>query len=241
MRRLIYCVLSSTNSERKETIVGINSQPVRFLKFSSLSAAVSSFDDSQKSFDINSMITYHRVIESLFREGAIIPFRFKTLLDSEEEVESLLKEKEDSYKDLLSTLDGVAEMGIRLVKEKPVRSDGSHNNHKSEIPQDVPNPGTSFLKSRRAFYSVAAWSKDQQNEFGDLCARQFQGLFVNFKSEVSPLPEVQNRKGLTMISLYFLVRKDLVHKFRSRFQELKPIISDKIMLSGPWPPYNFVV
>ena len=241
MRQLIYGVLSSINVERKETIVGINAEPIKFLNFSRLSAAVSSFDASQKSFDINSMITYHKVIESLFKEGAIIPFRFKTLLDSEEEVLSALKDKEDHYKDLLSTLDGVAEMGIRLVKEKPVCSDFSQDVQKSVSMADVENPGTSFLKSRRALYSVATWSNDQKDEFCDLCARQFEGLFVNFKSEVSPLPEVQNRKGLTMISVYFLVRKDLVQKFRSRFQELKLIINDKMMLSGPWPPYNFVV
>lgn len=240
MKRLLYCVLDPEKFQENEPIIGVGAQPIIFLNGSNLCAAVSDFENSQTSFDVSSMITYHNVIETLFKQVAIIPFRFKTLLNSEEELFKMLEEHESHYTKLLSRLDGVVEIGIRFVHAKPVKENVTLNNDSSKQYYNCSNPGTSYLASRRSFYSSASWIEQQKKEFSELCVNRFNGLFVDMKSEAARLPEIQNRKDLMLVSIYFLVKKDMVQKFRANFQEFRTLAPGKTLLSGPWPPYNFV-
>ena len=58
-------------------------------------------------------------------------------------------------------------------------------------------------------------------------------MYVRFNWEIKPhLPN--------MISLNFLIKKDDVAKFQQSFQKTGNA-DVKYLLSGPWPPYNFVV
>lgn len=241
MRQLLYCVLNSSNMEGDLHIIGVGDKPVQFMCDSGLCAAISGVEGPEIPFDVNSMITYHRVIENFFERGAIIPFRFRTLFNDEKEVIAMLEQNNDNYTKLLSKLDGMVEMGIRLVKAKPLNVDSPQVDTEFSGASDVSSPGMSYLKKRWALYSSESWIQDQKKEFSEKCSKEFDGLFANFKSEASRLPEVQNNKNLILISLYFLVRKDLIQEFRVKFRELKCLITGKMLLSGPWPPYNFVV
>jgi hypothetical protein len=241
MKRLLYCILNSTNILEDGPLIGVGDQRIVFLNGSGLFAAVSRFDGLETPFDVNSMITYHKVIETLFRQTAIIPFRFKTFLNSEEEILTMLKDKDAHYKKLLSTLDGVVELGIRLVIAKPVHDNNPLHTCVFTPPADSLNPGMLYLKSRKAFYSTASWIQDQTKEFSDLCVSRFEGLFIKLKSEATSLPEIQNRKNLSLISIYFLVKKDLIQEFTIKFREIRSLVTGRMLLSGPWPPYNFVV
>ncbi|MGC8658856.1 MAG: GvpL/GvpF family gas vesicle protein [Desulfomonilaceae bacterium] len=240
MTWLLYCVSNSGEFDGAQAVAGVGAQPVLFVDGFGLSAAVSIFDDSRASFDVNSMITYHKVVESLFERATIIPFRYKTLLKNQEEIQNTFRDKHSHFKKLLSTLDGTIELGIRLVKAKPVVDNKRSDNSLTKMFTGR-NPGKAYLESRKAFYSTASWIEDQKKEFCQFCSKQFDGLFVQLKSEAALLPEVQNRKDLALISVYFLVRKNLSNEFRKKFQELKDLNLGKTLLSGPWPPYNFVV
>jgi hypothetical protein len=46
--------------------------------------------------------------------------------------------------------------------------------------------------------------------------------------------------GQPTVSLYFLVRQADLLLFRQSCAELLNSSSAKLLLSGPWPPYNFV-
>ena len=41
-------------------------------------------------------------------------------------------------------------------------------------------------------------------------------------------------------SLYFLVKRGAVESFRQAFRRIERAESARLLLSGPWPPYNFV-
>ena len=45
---------------------------------------------------------------------------------------------------------------------------------------------------------------------------------------------------LPLLSLYFLVDRAVVESFRQAFRRLSEAESARLLLSGPWPPYNFV-
>jgi hypothetical protein len=43
-----------------------------------------------------------------------------------------------------------------------------------------------------------------------------------------------------LLSLYFLVPGSAVESFRQAFRHLSATEPARLLLSGPWPPYNFV-
>ena len=106
----------------------------------------------------------------------------------------MLEQNNDNYTKLLSTLDGMVEMGIRLVKAKLLNVDSPQIDTEFSEASGVSNPGMSYLKKRWALYSSESWIQDQKKEFSEKCSKEFDGLFENFKSEASRLPEVQNKE-----------------------------------------------
>jgi hypothetical protein len=43
-----------------------------------------------------------------------------------------------------------------------------------------------------------------------------------------------------LASIYYLVPRDSVAEFRKAFQSMSLNNPAKLLLSGPWPPYNFM-
>jgi hypothetical protein len=61
----------------------------------------------------------------------------------------------------------------------------------------------------------------------------FPGLFVRCEHEPA------THTG-SMLSLHFLVRRADQDRFQGAFRELQQTSADKLLLTGPWPPYHFV-
>jgi hypothetical protein len=43
-----------------------------------------------------------------------------------------------------------------------------------------------------------------------------------------------------LVSMYFLIRREDVGPFRRKFERLQEPGAHRLLLSGPWAPYNFV-
>jgi len=94
-------------------------------------------------------------------------------------------------------------------------------------------PGLAYLLARKAHFAHQdRWTKEYR-QAADRCLAQFTGLYVKAKTE-GPSPR------LPLLSLYFLVPHRVVESFRQTFRYLAATESARLLLSGPWPPYNFV-
>jgi hypothetical protein len=93
--------------------------------------------------------------------------------------------------------------------------------------------GLTYLTARKAHYAHQDRWTDGYRQAADRCRAQFAGLFVKCKTE-APSPR------LPLLSLYFLVPRPVVESFRQAFRHLSKTESARLLLSGPWPPYNFV-
>ena len=93
--------------------------------------------------------------------------------------------------------------------------------------------GLAYLTARKAHYAHQdRWTKEYR-QAAERCLAQFAGLFVKSNTE-APSPR------LPLLSLYFLVPRPAVESFRQAFRHLTETESARLLLSGPWPPYNFV-
>ncbi len=211
MKYLLYGIWATP--KQPTALLGIDEQPITLIHHQSLTAAVSKIDPAKLTTEVPLLLAYNQVIESLHNIETTIPMRYGSLFDNETQIIQWLDKNLTHYKELLQKLNGCVEMGIRLLLPTPPE------------PPTITRSGRNYLTARQNYYS----DKDQQQNLIKQINNQFSGCFRYTKHCA------ENR----YLSLYFLVPKNQVEKFRSLFQTMDK--KHKQLLSGPWPPYNFVI
>lgn len=246
MSYLLYCLFQhSEELEIEELSGGVEGQPIVVLAHSGLMAVVSVFSAPElPQGDMDTIMTYRRVIDFFHRKRTIIPMRYGSVFPGERQVVRFLEEHSEEYCALLEALDGCVEMGIRVLPN----SSGSQEtaveppspNRAARI-SGVAGTGKGYLSARRRHYADRDQFAEAEKAVIEMVRRPFSGHFVRCKVEKSmPIMGNQGSSG-RMLSLYFLVRRKDMEEFRRIFQDFTARCSEKMLLSGPWPPFNFVV
>jgi hypothetical protein len=242
VKYLLYCIFKRQPNTPTWVHPGVEGRSVYVIGKGGLAAAVSKMIHPETLPSISTLVTYQGVIEFFSRSCTIIPLRFGTVFYQESEIERLLEERGPHYCSLIKELDGCVEMGIRVIIEapeslsamwlRPVRLSASEGN----------NPGTAFLEGRRAHYVSECGVTEETEKVVRRYRASLEGLYAKFKSETStPRARAGNGRASILLSLYFLVPKESLVRFEGVFKELKARETTKLLLSGPWPPFNFVL
>ena len=241
MSCLFYCIGHHPGPELTKNLVGVAGQPVYQVAHRRLRAAISQVNPGDLAPDLPRVRAYARVVLSCHRQGAVIPLRYGCVLPQESEVIQLLDEHDRQYQDLLQELEGCVEMGLRVLLASgpwaaaaPGGPEGGREVAGPPDPEAAPSrPGSAYLLARQAHYAQEDRWTQEYRQAADRCLAQFTGLFVKARTE-GPSPR------LPLLSLYFLVPHRAVASFRQAFRHLSAAEPARLLLSGPWPPYNFV-
>src|SRR6266699_3670547 len=104
MPLLLYCV-TRASVYPKGSQTGVAGVPVERVEGPGLAAVLSRNVDSNvwlRAPVRTSALEFHRVIMELFESAAIIPFRFPTIFESDDELGAHLVERADEYESLLN-------------------------------------------------------------------------------------------------------------------------------------------
>jgi len=126
---------------------GVAGIPVERVDASELTALVSRSAESNvwlRAPVRTSALQFHRVLVHIFESAAIIPFRFPTVLASDDELTALLSERADEYLSVLNRISNSVQMEVRVSGAK-FSGDASS--------------GTEYLRERQKCLEVL-------NEFG---------------------------------------------------------------------------
>ena len=243
MKCLIYCIYQKGAGGTEAPPLGVDGRPVRVVGKDDIVAAVSSVAFPGDSADITAITNYHRVIDHFHRHCAVIPVRFGTLLDNENEVENFLQKRGSRYKELLVELRGRLEMGIRVIlADQRQQSTGTLPRSEQFRSSEPLSPGVSYLAGRKAHYAMDSLLAEDNEKVISAYSDSFKGLYSKVKSEISGTGVNDNELVQSfLLSLYFLVPRESLVDFRRAFADLKARESARLLLSGPWPPYNFVL
>jgi hypothetical protein len=200
-----------------------------------LSAGLSELAESDRVPDVSRVLAYEAVIEHFYRDLTVIPVRYGCQLASASRARWLLARHHVEYAALLEELEGLAEMGIQILLNA---SGVDTESNASPLP---PNPfplsfssGAAYLARKRQHYlgldRAALRTRLLVEEIGSSLA----SLYVRRKVE---FPDSSRSR---LLSLYFLVPRAGVEAFRRAARRLHSEASVKLLLTGPWPPYNFV-
>lgn len=224
--------------------MGVDGQPVFLVSHNGLSAAISRINQSNITPEISCILAYQRVVESFHCHpavGGVIPMRYGCLFEEEPQIIRLLKERSRQYKALLKELEGCVEMGIRiLISPTPLQGPANRKSQIADRRSQIPNPGCAYLAARKAHYEQQEKFNKQAKEVIEQYRAAFNGLFLKCKTEFPSIDNPQSAIRNPVLSLYFLVRREHVERFQQVFREINVQESPKLLLSGPWPPYNFV-
>jgi hypothetical protein len=229
----LYCVLSRPEGRQPQIPPGIGGEKVYLVSEKGLSLAVSADGRSAATNELAAVRAHAQVVAALNRGRTVIPLRYGCRLAREDQVRGLLKERHSHYASLLRALDGCVELGLRLLVPKrpgvaaplPPRGPGDGAEARA---------GLAYLKTRQSYYErLENWGLEHRRLAQDLAAI-FAGLVRQVKTE-GPGPR------LPLLSLYLLVPREAVQECRQRFRRFNRATEYGLLLSGPWPPYNFVV
>ncbi len=244
MKWLMYCVFAHCSDAFENIPPGVQGRPVVTLKSKALGTAVSQIDMSTGSCHTASLTAYHNVIAALHSQRTVVPLRFGAFFSERVEIKRLLESKQEGYRILLKELDGCVEMGIRVILDEPESSTGdlptvSGSSH-HEFARG-PDSGRSYLQLRKRHYSLRAMLSKEAQHAMERYRAPFEGLFAKCRAEPSTVTGHGRERTVPVLSLYFLVPRGSLAAFRAAFRELSSLESRGILLSGPWPPYNFVL
>jgi hypothetical protein len=201
--------------------------------------------------------------------SAVIPMRYGCFFAEISQVFRLLEEHGCEYQSLLEELEGCVEMGIRVIFPPPENQTlevESELPQSAIFSQKLPDSGGAYLASRRAHYAREEQVIGENRAILERCQEAFSRLSLKCRTEILPFPFPLSRMyGIDPSNfgsslggprrpfagpppfprektggLYFLIPRSGLESFRQIFGQVSLQEQARLLLSGPWPPYNFV-
>lgn len=236
MRIYSYAIIDSrVNIE--EPISGLEGAGVYNLYYRDIGAVVSKFINQIKEINKDDVLKHEEVIERLMENFTVLPVRFFTTFDREEEVLVMLKEYYHDFKENLDRLRNKVEFGIKVIWPADMikqRIIDAYNKGKINIVTSEDARVKTFVKAKFEKYKIDKEFQEEANR----CVVVVDDYFGKTACE-KKLQKLQTDELL--LNAAYLVEKEKQNEFKQAFEQLKSAPSDlKYLFSGPWPPYNFI-
>ena len=227
------------------SLTGMKGQEVSFVAGHGLCAAVSEMDVEEGAPPVSELLVYSKVVEDLHRLQTVVPMRYGCFLNGIEAIRNALKERQRQYETLLAQLEGHVEMGIRILLPEKGRRPRQEETMKGRDalstagttaqPKDEQSvDGRAYLALRKVHYQMQDETLQGHQALIDRYIQAFSGLYTKRRTETD------EKKGAVILSIYFLTPENAISRFQETFGNMMKNGNDEAILSGPWPPYNFV-
>ncbi len=231
MKYLSYGILRNARPLR-QLPAGAEGQPISLVRDRGLVLAFATVPDAYQTPTMDMLLAFARVVQTLHRQATILPMRYGCLFEHRDQLGGLLRARQGEFETALAEVQGCDEMGIRVLlgqlgQERPPALSFSPASASCES-------GAAYLVKRQGMYAA----KDQQDQragaWVDRIKKALAGLFVKCRAECA-------WPGNGLMSVHFLVPRTYREPFRRACQRFETQSQTKVLLSGPWPPYNFAV
>lgn len=161
------------------------------------------------------VLDHERVVETIMANGTVLPLRFGTQLEREEQLAALLAVRHDELLRSLERVRGKTELGVRMIPKPQVSA-----------PRAVQPTGRGYLLAR-----VRAHRRYQQ------AIREVHAALAAL-SGASCIR--QPRKPPAVLVAAYLVDSERVAEFRRQADQVaRRQPGMQLFVTGPWPPYSF--
>jgi hypothetical protein len=215
----MFCLYAITDGRPHLHVRGHGGAPLEAIRTSGIEAVASEHEELDLPADEDALWTHERVVEALMDQGAVLPMRFGSLLESDDEVRVLLANRVAEFRRALDRIRGAVEIGVRVA----LRGDADA--------RAVPDArgsgaGTAYMLGQL----------ERTRHHGSVEARVADALTPLAREHVS---RANGSAGASLNSAY-LVERDRLDDFVSRASELEGQLTGvRVACTGPWPAYSF--
>ena len=168
------------------------------------------------------------VVQALHDACTVLPARHGTCFDADARVREFLRAHGGQFRRALDDVKGFSEMGVRAIgRPRPVAPAAA------AAAQAMRSPGQAYMAARQSHYAARDAVQAEVSRLSARIQSAFEGLCAKCRTESFFV------RGQPVLSLHFLVRREKTERFRRAFRRLEECAPEKLLLTGPWPPYNF--
>jgi len=236
MKIYTYCIVDS-NGKIGEPIKGLKDIPVYNIPYRDIGIVASDIDGQISGPARECALVHEWVAERLMERYTVLPIRLLTIFKKREDLLFMMEDRYTEFRENLDRLRDKVEFGIKVIwPAEAIRGRivevRSRVDTRAVLAGD--SPGKRFLKDRLEKFEV----EEEFEQEAEKCIAAVDGFFGGFAVE-KRLEKLKT--GNLLLNGSYLVEKARQDDFRGAFERLKKAKGDlKYLLSGPWPPYNFV-
>ena len=192
--------------------VGVQGSIITSIEESGLLCLVSHFTQQTGTPARDTALAFSRVLQDIFRQTAIIPFSFPTLLRDETEITSFLREHAVQYREALARLRNFVQMEVQINLQQTAR--------KADCTKAS---GTEYLRGRQLCRQKLASAADQFRRAGQAYVHGW-----------------RQRDAGAGIRGYALVDRRTVPAFLEKVGAVSLPSDLRARITGPWPTTEFL-
>ena len=243
MRKYIYGVISISKPVTfGQSLLSSSPEVVYTVVHRDLAGVVSNyrggdFASLSKEEKLHCLMAHQEVIEQVMKEHAILPVKFGTLVDDEDEIRRIL---EQGHKKLTQTLDqmgGVVEIEVAATWDlkKVLEEIGSEEGIRQLKHSMAGKSASEILETQVNAGKLVKESLDRRRE--SYCSQTVQSL-AEAALDIQPNTLVTDEM---VMNVAFLIQREKQEEFDNQVRWINEAFSDQINFHviGPLPPYSF--
>lgn len=244
MISMIYAILSvKKNSGKLNALLvgmkGILGAGLYVVPFNEIAVVVSDINKAELIADKSSAIEYAGVIETLAQQFTLLPVRYGSVMESTDTIKKMLGRNYNEIQQNLLKVKNKVEFGLKVFCDsKKIKTEIKA---KSEI-ESKTEP---LQNSKNSVYRDYLNKKLKEHRIEELLLAHVDTIILDITTHLAQLNPIHKFKKMVsatnIIDAVFLIEKDkkkccinIVNDLQNKYPNLH------LMLTGPWPPYNFV-
>jgi hypothetical protein len=243
---MIYSLLSVKRNQEElndllNQLKGISGGSLSSVSYATITAVVSEINGNHLIADQSNAVEYARIIEALAQQFTLLPMRFGSMMETNDAITKMMERNYLEIQQNLQKVDNKVEYGLKIF------CDSGKLREKIKASYEL-NTQSSIKTTSQIINSIYRDYVDKklaEHRLEDLLLTFVDSVIAGITGSLNRLKAIcKFRKMITettIIDAVFLLDKknerSLVHlidDFKNQFNELD------FVLTGPWPPYNFV-
>ncbi|MCX6280251.1 MAG: GvpL/GvpF family gas vesicle protein [Bacteroidetes bacterium] len=246
MEKMIYAIVSVTRDTEKlnaflSGIKGIAGADLYAVCFNEISAVVSDKERATLIADKSSAIEYAEVIELMAAHFTLLPMRFGSVMESSDLISKMLERNYIEIQNNIQKVENKCEFGLKVFCD----AEKLHEELRRKSEETANATPRASLEIRNSVYVDYVNKKLKEHKLEELLLNYVDSVIAGISGYVDRLQAVNKFKKMTtalnIIDAVFLLEKDKKDALIHAVGELQnQHASLSFILTGPWPPYNFV-
>ncbi|MFG2826785.1 GvpL/GvpF family gas vesicle protein [Streptomyces sp. NPDC048434] len=191
--------------------------------------------------------THHAVVEAAAAGTTVLPMRLATVYLDDARVRSMLDGRCAEFEELLSLLEGHAEVGVKVYADARAAAGAGAGAGAESPPRDGPDPasspvspGRAYLQQRRAQRRTHREAYRAAGAVADEVRGRAAGMARDRVVHRPQQGELASGAGENIANEAYLVPTDRIREFhRAVSGPAEGVPGVRVEITGPWAPYSF--